>query len=302
MVTLRTRSSDLLRVQTAAAILLAAAFLSPPAIAADEAVPDFSGYWARLTFGFELPESGPGPLRPLTGFDGRPGGGGDYTNPILTPLGAAAVKERSEIMRRGEDYPLPSSRCLPMASPYIFRVQEVQILQKKDEVVFLFMQDHQVRRVRLNAQHPAHVIPSWSGDSIGHYEGDTLVVDTIGFKLGPLPIVDELSGAPFSAALHVVERYRLVDYEAARAAQEKNIRDSGSVITEQAAFVDENYTGKGLQVQFTVEDKNVFNTPWGGAATYRRAGGWVENVCAENTHEYYNNGFTKVPEAEKPDF
>jgi hypothetical protein len=109
-------------------------------------------------------------------------------------------------------------------------------------------------------------------------------------------------GSPFSEALHVVERYRLIDYEAAKAAQARNIRDAGPVATEQAAFVDENYKGKGLQIEFTVEDKNVFNTPWSAGVTFRRAGGWVENVCAENTNEYYNNGSTKIPQADKPDF
>jgi len=145
------------------------------------------------------------------------------------------------------------------------------------------------------------VTPSWYGDSIGHYEGDTLVVDTVGVKLGPAPIVD-MYGAPFSDALHVVERYRLVDYETAKAAQERNIRDAGPVETQQAAYIDEGYRGKGLQIQFTVDDKKVFNTPWSAAVTFRRAGGWVENVCAENTQEYYNNGSTKIPQAGKPDF
>jgi hypothetical protein len=110
-------------------------------------------------------------------------------------------------------------------------------------------------------------------------------------------------GSPFSDALHVVERYRLVDYQVAKAAQERNIRNQGPVATEQAAFVDENYKGKGLQVQFTVEDKNVFKTPWSAVVTMRKAGGWVENVCAENFHEYYGaHEFTEIPEARKPDF
>jgi hypothetical protein len=61
-------------------------------------------------------------------------------------------------------------------------------------------------------------------------------------------------------------------------------------------------TTQSLQVQVTVEDKNVFNTPWSATVTYRHAGGWIENVCAENTHEYYGGGFTKIPEADKPDF
>jgi hypothetical protein len=261
-------------------------------------IPDMAGAWSRLTFGFEQPDSGPGPIGR---YNNQPNTGGNFNNPILKPEGAAVVKQRSEMLRSGVDYPNPSLQCLPMVSPYIFRVQEFQLLQKKDEVVFLFMQDHQIRRVRLNQQHPARLTPSWYGDSVGHYENGTLVVDTVGVKLGPAPIVD-MYGSPFSEALHVVERYRLIDYEAAKAAQERNIHDAGPVATEQAAAVDENYKGKGLQVQFTVEDKYVFNTPWSAGATYRRAAGWVENVCAENTNEYYNNGTTKVPQTDKPDF
>jgi hypothetical protein len=282
-----------------AGLLVSSTFAWPARAAGAASVPDFSGSWSRLTFAFEQPESGPGPVGR---YNNRPNAGGNFNDPILKPEAATVVRKRSEMLRSGVDYPNPSLNCLPMVSPFILRVQEIQVLQKTDEVVFLYMQDHQVRHVRLNAQHPAQVTPSWYGDSVGHYEGDTLVVDAVGFKLGPFPTADEESGAPFSEALHVVERYRLIDYEAAKAAQEKNIRDAGPVDTVQAAFVDENYKGKGLQVQFRVEDKNVFNTPWSAAVTYRRAGGWVENVCAENPHEYYSSGLTKIPQADKPDF
>ncbi len=167
--------------------------------------------------------------------------------------------------------------------------------------MFLFMQDHQVRRVRLATRHATDVTPSWRGDFIGHYEGDTLVVDTVGVKSGAEPVLD-MYGSPYSGLLHVVERYRLVDYQVARAAQQTNIRDAGPVATEQAAAIDENYKGKGLQIEFTVEDKNMFRTPWSAIVTWRRAGGWVENVCAENTHEYYNGRSTDIPRADKPDF
>ena len=271
-----------------------------PVMAVERAapVPDLTGSWSRLTFGFEQPASGPGPIGR---FSRAPNTGGNFNNPILKPEAAAVVKKRSEMLRSGEDYPNPSLNCLPMVSPYIFRVQEMQVLQKKDEVLLLYMQDHQIRHVRLNGTHPAKITPSWYGDSVGHYEGDTLVVDTVGYKLGPYPIVD-LFGSPFSEGLHVTERYRLIPYETAKAAQERNVREAGPVATEQAATIDEGYRGKGLQVQFTVEDKNVFNTPWSGAATYRRAASWVENVCAENTHEYYAAKDTDVPRADKPDF
>ena len=290
------------------ALAIAAAIPLAPAAGVERAapIPDFSGMWSRTTFGMEFPESGPGPVRNL---NRRPNGtadagriAADYNNPVLKPEAAALVKMRSEISRSGADYPTPSNQCWPMVAPYIFRVQGMQMLQEKDHILILYMQDHQFRHVRLNQPHPAQVTPSWHGDSVGHYEGDTLVIDTVGVKTGPVPILD-LYGTPFSEALHVVERYRLVDYETAKAAQDRNEREYGPTATEQAAYIDRDYRGKGLQIQFTVEDKNFFTMPWSGAATYRRAvTSWVENVCAENTHEYYAGKDTEVPQAGRPDF
>ena len=286
-----------------------AAIVAPSQAADSAAVPDLSGFWARTTFGMEPPASGQGPVQPVnrrradgSRIDNPQFNVGDENSPILKPAAAAAVRKRNEMQRSGVDSPTPSNQCTPMIAPYAFRVQGMQVLQRKDEVIFLYMQDHQVRHVRLNAQHPAKPALTWSGDSVAHFEGDTLVVDTVGFKVGRVAQIDQY-GSPYSEQLHVVERYRLIDYEAARAAQERNVRANGGVATEQAAAIDSNYKGKGLQVQFTVEDKNYFTMAWGGAATYRKAGSdWVENVCAENTHEYYNSGSTKVPEAERPDF
>ena len=63
--------------------------------------------------------------------------------------------------------------------------------------------------------------PSWYGDSVGHYEGETLVVDTVGIKADrPLAMVDWF-GTPYTELLHVVERYQLIDYQAALKAQER---------------------------------------------------------------------------------
>ncbi len=189
-----------------------------------------------------------------------------------------------------------------MVAPLIYRVQEMQLLQGKDHVTLIYMQDHEVRRVRLNATHPARVTPTWHGDSVGHYEGDTLVVDTVGMKVGAINVIDQ-AGSPYSEALHVVERYRLISYEDAKQARDRNVAVNGPPGTRQAANIDENYKGKGLRVEFTVEDPNVFTKPWSGMATYSRADEiWVENVCAENTFEYYNNRDTALPKADKPDF
>ena len=223
-------------------------------------------------------------------------------NRMLKPEAAEVVKKRFEATRAGTPLPSPSGSCWPMVAPYIFRVQGMHLLQTKDEVLFLYMQDHQARRVRLGGTHPARVTPSWHGDSIGHYEGDTLIVDTVGVKVGPVSMVDP-AGSPYSEALHVVERYRLIDYAAAIEAESRNIKENGSSGNLQAAGIDARYKGKGLQVEFTVEDPNVFRMPWSGAATYRKSDGiWIENVCAENLHEYYNNRDTSAPQAGRPDF
>ena len=115
----------------------------------------------------------------------------------------------------------------------------------------------------------------------------------------------DMYGTPHSEAMHVVERYRLVDGEAAKASSAKNDREYGRADGPAAdgVFVDYAYKGKGIHVEFTVEDPNTFTTPWSGAVTYLRAGNeWEERVCAENTFEYYHGKDTSVPTADKPDF
>src|SRR5258708_20702670 len=123
----------------------------------------------------------------------RPGDGGgnanqfvgDYANPILKPQAAEVVKKQGEISLRGETYPTPSNQCWPSGVPYIFFQHGLQMLQTADKVVFLYLRNHEFREVPLNAPHPAHVTPSWNGDSVGHYEGATRVVDAAACKAGP---------------------------------------------------------------------------------------------------------------------
>jgi hypothetical protein len=270
------------------------------------AIPDFSGIWARTTFGWELPESGPGPLKNLqrraNGTSDAQMLVGDYTSPILKPQAAEIVRRHGEISKAGQAFPDPSNQCISMGTPYILRVNEMQMVQQRDRVTILYMQDHQVRTIRLNDSHPAHVTPTWHGDSIGHYEGGTLVVDTVGIRRGPVSMVDQY-GTPHSEALHVVERYRLVDGGSAKASSAKNEREYAKADGPAADgdFVDYDYKGKGIQVEFTVEDPVMFTTPWKGAVTYLRAANdWEERVCAENTFEYYEHA--ALPVADKPDF
>jgi hypothetical protein len=230
--------------------------------------PDFSGLWARQTFGLESPPSGRDPVGPMPGTSaGNGGGGGNYLDPILKPEAAEVVKKRGDLLRSGLVYPNVSNQCYPYPPPFILATnQAVEFAQLKHEVVILAMFDNQVRRVRLNAQHPKKVSPSWYGDSIGHYEGETLVVDTVGIRVTPIAAIDGRAGTPYSAALHVVERYRLIDGEVAKKAAERGEKENGLIPGNSAigdgVGVDPNYKGKGLQVEITVEDDGVFNAPW----------------------------------------
>src|SRR3984893_12774714 len=152
----------------------------------------------------------------------------DYTNPILKPQAAEVVKKHGEISLAGVTYPTPSNQCWPQPLPYIFWAVGIQMLQQPDKITILYSgpPDHEVRQVRLNQLHPAKVTPSWYGDSVGYYEGNTLVIDTVGIKTGrPFAMVD-IYGTPYTEALHVVERYRLLDYEAAIEAQQRNLREN----------------------------------------------------------------------------
>jgi hypothetical protein len=267
-------------------------------------IPDFAGVWSHpFLTGFEPPQSGPGPIRNRSR---RPDGVanfqrlvGDYTNPILKPEAAEIVKKFGDITVAGSGYPTPSSQCWPGGVPYVFWDFLVQIFQEKNQTTIIYRQGDEVRRVRMNATHPAHPVPSSYGDSVGHYEGDTLVIDTIAIKKGPFAMLD-MYGTPFSDKLHVVERYRLVDYDDAKDAMERNAKENS--YAPGAWDFDRAYRGKVLQLHFTVEDEGVFTTPWTATITYRPSvDPWTELICAENPREF-NNTQSKVPTAGKPDF
>jgi len=276
---------------------------------------DFSsGLFARVSFpGFEPPVAGPGPvtnrLRSRNGASSVYGFVGDYTNPILKPHAAEIVKQRGEIEFGGAHAPNPRTQCWPGGVPFVFTNIGMQMFQQPDKITIFYSDDHEVRHVRMNQSHPAYVTPSWYGDSVGHYEGDTLVIDTVGVKSGPFAMLD-VYGTPHSPALHVVERYRLLDYEVAKAAEERGERENlGLPRADNGIARDPDYKGKGLQLQFTVEDEGVFTTPWSATVTYRRPsvplGQWPELVCAENANGYdgYDHGKkAAVPTADKPDF
>jgi hypothetical protein len=280
---------------------------APKEAAGAASIPDLSGVWAHPGVGFGPQLSGPGPVRNKSRLPSGQSNSdelvGDYTNPILKPAAAAVIRRNGEIQLSGHAFPDPDNQCLQNPLPYIFWNFTLRFMQLPDKVVLVYDHDDDYREVPLNRPHPATVVPSIHGDSVGHYEGDTLVIDTVGIKVGPYRTIDRF-GTPYTKALHVVERYRRIGYEATREGLAQAAKEWRPV----GATVDRNYKGKGLQLEFTVEDPGVFTMPWSATITYGRSAiDWEERVCAENIQHEYDGGFfsdqdAHIPTADKPDF
>src|SRR5437588_653280 len=307
-----------------AARAVAAASTAPQSAAS---VPDFSRLWANsLGPGFSPPASGPGPVlnkarqRAAVDIYGKPlsvtnaplvsvGGRrvGDYTAPILQPWAAEVVKKHAE--KELNDGPAlnPINQCRPGGVPFVFYNLGMEMLQEPNSITILYVFDHEVRHVRLNQAHPAQLTPSWFGDSVGRYEGDTLVIDTVGIKTGPYTMVDQF-GTPHTEGLHVIERYRSIDYQAAMQALERGAKENANMIGNDSGVVtDLNDKGKHMQLEITVEDPGAFTTPWSatviyrpGVSAYGASSDFPEAICAENPHELARQA--GVPTAEKSDF
>src|SRR5579871_3585697 len=150
--------------------------------------PDLSGVYDHPGLpGFERLASGPTSLVNLSRREGNVANNsqlvGDYKNPILTSETAAIVRKFGQMSLDHYTYPAPRNQCWPGGVPFELGNTGMQMLQTASEVVILYSHDHQVRHVRMNQSHPARVTPSWYGDSVGHYEGDTLIIDTVGIKM-----------------------------------------------------------------------------------------------------------------------
>jgi len=270
-------------------------------------IPDFSGLWGRNAFDFEPAPGNPKPVDNLVRLPNGAGNAsmlvGDYNNALLKPETAAVVKRRGELALSGASVPDPSNQCAPFAPPFTFSMElGVQLLQARDHITFLYNEDDQVRRVWLNRAHPRNVKPTPMGDSVGRYEGDTLVIDTVGIATGPLAMNDRY-GTPRSPSAHIIERYRLIDGAAAKEAAERHIRENGPMGLAGAVLVDPNFPGKGLQLEIRIEDREVFTAPWSAVVTYRRSiGPWLEQICAEGTIDREQGRMPLMPVSAKPDF
>ena len=153
-----------------------------------------------------------------------------------------------------EQRPL-GERCLlgfgstsgPPALPDYFYNELHQIVQTPGSIMILSEMVHDARIVRMNATHLPKTIRRWMGDSIGHWEGDTLVVDTTNFN-------DKTRFRGSTENLHVIERFTRID-------------------------------GKTLLYRFTVEDPETWDRPWSGEYTWPATDKLIyEYACQEGNY------------------
>lgn len=195
----------------------------------------------------------------------------DLTNPNLKPWVKTIMKKDIDEVLAGKIAFTPSQSCVPAGVPGFLALGGNQnpywFLQTPKEVWIMRASDSQVRRIYLDVPHSPNPTPSWYGESIGHYEGDTLVVDTIG--LNTKTYVDNFR-TPHSPKLHVVERWRMTDDRQA------------------------------MEVTFTAEDPEAYYEPWSGRRRFRRvARNFEEEICAENNQRLFDY---HIPVASRRDF
>jgi hypothetical protein len=234
--------------------------------------------WIAKGPNFQLPASGPHHVTQDPAYPYQPAGGGeartfrvaDLTNPILQPWAKDELRKLNESIIAGAPGYTRQVSCWPMGTPafLLYPVAPIYFIQTPKEVLIMTQLNQEVRHIYMNVFHSEHVKPSWYGESVGHYEGHTLVVDTIG--MNNQTFVDNFR-TPHSDKLHTIERFRIGD------------------------------DGKSMEVDLHVEDPGAFTTPWNSVQRYARAEQERnEVVCAENTTRI--GGIEPLPVADKPDF
>ena len=186
---------------------------------------------------------------------------------VLKPWVVERMKKDNAEVLAGKFAFTPHSFCMPAGVPgfHLYGFQPLFFVQTPKEVIMIYSNDQQVRHVYLDVPHSTNMRPSWYGESVGRYEADTLVVDTI--ALNDKTFVDNFR-TPHTEKLHVVERFKLVD------------------------------DGKAMQVNITFDDPDAFNAPWSVMQRYDRIQRPMdEEICAENNQQFF-----PIPVANKPDF
>jgi hypothetical protein len=265
----------------AAAALVASAAAQAPAGAQSAAPPDLSGGmlgWVHAGGAVFPPVQGSpsavvqDPGHPFVS-NGQSWRIGDLSNPNLKQWAKDVMKKDADEIDHGKIAFQARSSCLPSGIPNMFLPgNALYILQTPKEVVMIKQGNWEFRHVYLNVPHSGNVKPSWYGESVCHYEGATLVVDTIGQNLKS--VVDSFR-TPHTEKLHVVERCHLID------------------------------GGKGLEVNLTIDDPDTFNAPWSTYVRHEHASptftkeSYVEDICPDNNTNLVDY---HMPVAAKPDF
>jgi hypothetical protein len=272
-----------------ATAFVAATPLCVTPISAGAEVPDFMGdsntAWApdRPTGDdFLPPPSGPGPVMSPKERPYVPNGAGrqptyriaDLANPILKPWVIERMKKANDEVLAGNVPYIAREHCWPAGVPgftVFTRVQPIHFIQTPDKVLIYNELNAEMRRIYLGVSHSSEPKPSWYGESVGHYEGAELVVDTIG--ISDRSYVDNYR-TPHTNQIHVVERFKLIE------------------------------GGSKLEALVTVSDPGAFNMPWSALQRWRRLKDrpMVENLCAENNADYFGYDRYPLPQATKPDF
>jgi hypothetical protein len=204
--------------------------------------PDFSGVWTRRPI--PPPSNISKPPPGSRGGAGNPDAYGFTAEiPTLTPWG----EQQYKLVRTGTKDPYemkpepPDTElypyCLPGGFPRVYTVPfPFRIVQTPDLMVMIFEYEDVVRQIYLDGRkHAAGEPTTFAGNSVGHWEGDTLVVETT--DIDPISWIDNL-GHPHSDALRVIERIQRPSQDA-------------------------------LQIDFTFDDPKAYTKPWTGKKLFR---------------------------------
>ena len=246
--------------------------------------PDFSpnnAGWVSIGTDYVAVPGGPQPVTFDAAHRYVPNGSGqqptfrvaDLRNPNLTDFAKAELKKSNDMVLSGFAMYARESRCWMTGVPtYVLNpAQPTFILQEPKKITMMWQMDQQVRHIYLDVPHSSKPKPSWYGESVGHYEGDTLVVDTVGQNTKTF--IDNYR-TPHSDKLHVVERFHLIE------------------------------GGEKLQAEITIEDPAALKQPLYVIHQWRKVQGpMTESRCADGeSFNPFGQRAEPIPVATKPEF